>query len=376
MKKRFFALLAGILSVAMLGSVCSFATEANDIAPRVIYQEKRSETFTKPFGDNTFSIYTNAHYSSSVCNAAVWVLPDAYVPAGTMSVQSYVLDHNKSTIRITDYVNQSQSSNFAVAQTNDGPFMPICYFGGNVVLHDSDGSPYTPRVPGLKYENGTFTYVYNTSGLAKKTADLPTNAQGLTYGSIMDGDVLKPDLISAVGINGIEGYARRQEFCPVFYSSKAVERYNKQLEERNYLVPLYDLDGNQVDWFELDHFDETTADPLTQESIQEISSRNLPVAQDMGPKLEFNPSIARELSAGLIGGDFPKNAKGETFGNVLSQYVVGYAPDYISCVGDKGVEGYMRYSDHICPKSNTLNVYDMDGNIVDQFTLDSGFGNQ
>lgn len=375
MKKRFFALLAGILSVAMLGSVCSFATETNDIAPRVVYQEKRSQSAFASLDNHSYEIYTNAHYSSSVCNAAVWVLPDSTVPANTMTVQAFVLDHNMQVIRDTKPITQSQAANYAVAQTNSGPFMPICYFGGYVQLKDRDGGPYYPRVPGLKYDNGTFTDIFDTSGYIKRSAELPTNEQGLTYGSVMEGDIIKPDLISAVGVEGNEGYARRQQIFPTFYNSQAIERYNKQLEENNYLIPLYDLDGNQIDWFKMDNFDETTADPLTQESIQEVSSRNLPVAQDMGPRHELNPRIAQEISAGLIGGDFPKNANGETFGNVLSQYVVGYAPDYISCVGDKGVEGYMRYSDHICPKSDTVNVYDMDGNIVDQFTLDSGFGN-
>ena len=39
MKKRLSALLAGVLSIAMLGSVCAFAAETDEIAPRVIYQE-------------------------------------------------------------------------------------------------------------------------------------------------------------------------------------------------------------------------------------------------------------------------------------------------------------------------------------------------
>lgn len=86
MKKRLSALLAGVLSIAMLGSVCAFAAETDEIAPRVIYQEETSKTNTVSFGNHTFDIYTNAYHGGGVCNAAVWILPDAYVPAGTMTV--------------------------------------------------------------------------------------------------------------------------------------------------------------------------------------------------------------------------------------------------------------------------------------------------
>lgn len=284
------------------------------------------------------------------------------------------MDHNQKVIRQTEPIPQTKANNYAVAQTNDGPFMTICYFVGMMQLADGDGSPYLPRVPGLKYEDGKFTDIYASSDYIKSTSDLPTNDQGLTYGSILDGDSQKPDLISAVGIDGNEGYARRQQLCPTFYNSKALERYNKQLEESNYLIPLYDLEGNQIDWFLVDNFDETTAIPIVQEHIREISVRDVPVAQDMGPLtgFELNPSYVQEFGKDLIDGDFPKNAKGETFGTYLNQRIAGYDPDYIACIGDNGVEGYMRYSDATRPKSKTVNLYDMDGNIVDQFTFDSG----
>ncbi|WP_347280320.1 hypothetical protein [uncultured Phocaeicola sp.] len=374
MKKRLSALLAGVLSIAMLGSVCAFAAETDEIAPRVIYQEETSKTNTVSFGNHTFDIYTNAYHGGGVCNAAVWILPDAYVPAGTMTVQAFVLDHNQNVIRETKPIEQTKSNNYAVAQTNNGPFMPTCYFGGVVQLKDRDGRGYSPRVPGLKYENGEFTDIYDTSGLIRSTSELPTNNQGLTYGSILDGDIQKPDLIAAVGMNGNVGYAKRQQLCPTFYNSKAFERYNIQLEESNYQIPLYDLEGNQIDWFVLDDFDEAEANPIVQKRIQEISSLDVPVAQDMGPLTgyEIDPLFAQEFSGGLVNGDFPKNAKGETFGSVYNQYVAGYAPDYIACVGDNDVSGYMRYSDHINPKSDSVNVYDMNGNVIGQFTFDSG----
>lgn len=371
MKKRLSALLAGVLSIAMLGSVCAFAAETDDIAPRVVYQEETSQTNTFSFSNQTFSVYTNAYHGGGVCNAAVWVLPDAYVPAGTMTVQAFVLDHNKNVVRETKPIEQTKSNNYAVAQTNNGPFMPTCYFGGVVQLHGIEGQE-KPRVPGLKYENEEFTYVFDTSGFIRDMSKLPTNNQGLTYGSMLDMDK-DPDLISAVGMNGNVGYAKRQQLCPTFYNAKAVERYNNQLEESDYRIPLYDLEGNQIDWFILDDFDEAEANPLVQKRIQEISSSNMPVAQDMGLGNSYADRLVEsEFSGGLVNGDFPKNAKGETFGNVYNQYVAGYEPDYIACVGDNNVSGYMRYSDHINPQSDSVDVYDMDGNVIGQFTFDSG----
>lgn len=374
MKKRLSALLAGVLSIAMLSSVCAFAAEPADVEPRTVYNHYQSRINTIPIGNYTYKIYTEAHYNTSVCNAAVWAEADAVVPVGVLSVRAVVMNENKIILRDSGFKSEPSPLSFGWAQTNDVSIPNPVYFGGEVYINDR-GSHY-PDVPALKYENGRFTYLSKLD-IPRSIAELPVNSQGLSYGSFLDGGTELPDLISAMGVNGIEGYVLRQDFSPIIYGPHGMDRIKEQIKENN-LIPVYDLEGNQIDWYALGNSSEVEPDPITQAHMQELSARDLPVIE--GTKtvadVEDDTSIfSQEFSGDLINGDFPKNDKGETFGTFFNRYVVGYAPDYMAYRGDHDIEGYMRFADYTRPKSGTtVNLYDMDGNIVDQFTFKGTFG--
>ena len=77
------------------------------------------------------------------------------------------------------------------------------------------------------------------------------NAKGETYGSGLCADIIGeyPDLISARGINGESGYVR---FDDIDYQPSSLEdaiEYSENLEDT--LIPVYDISGNIIDWFEL-----------------------------------------------------------------------------------------------------------------------------
>ena len=80
----------------------------------------------------------------------------------------------------------------------------------------------------------------------------------------------------------------------------------------------------------------------------------------------------------LINGDYPKNSKGETYGPELLFDVVGYMPDLISTTATNGQDGYLRNSELeeflAAPdaQSNSLPVYDLNGNIIGEFIFEDG----
>lgn len=81
----------------------------------------------------------------------------------------------------------------------------------------------------------------------------------------------------------------------------------------------------------------------------------------------------------LVDGDYPKNDKGETYGPEILFDVVGHMPDLISTTATNGRDGYLRNSELEAllssfdeQRSNKLPVYDLEGNVIGEFTFEDG----
>ena len=81
----------------------------------------------------------------------------------------------------------------------------------------------------------------------------------------------------------------------------------------------------------------------------------------------------------LVDGDYPKNDKGETYGPEILFDVVGHMPDLISTTATNGQDGYLRNSELEAllssfdeQRSNKLPVYDLEGNVIGEFTFEDG----
>ena len=81
----------------------------------------------------------------------------------------------------------------------------------------------------------------------------------------------------------------------------------------------------------------------------------------------------------LVDGDYPKNSKGETYGPEILFDVVGHMPDLISTTATNGRDGYLRNSElEVLLSSfdeqgaNKLPVYDLEGNVIGEFTFEDG----
>lgn len=81
----------------------------------------------------------------------------------------------------------------------------------------------------------------------------------------------------------------------------------------------------------------------------------------------------------LVDGDYPKNDKGETYGPEILFDIVGHMPDLISTTATNGKDGYLRNSELEAllssfdeQRSNKLPVYDLEGNVIGEFTFEDG----
>jgi len=76
----------------------------------------------------------------------------------------------------------------------------------------------------------------------------PKNANGQTYGSsaLVNSPDQEPDLISAVGVNGTEGYVRSEDLNGKLPNTpEEAVAYNRKLKTER-LIPLYDVDGKTI----------------------------------------------------------------------------------------------------------------------------------
>ena len=185
----------------------------------------------------------------------------------------------------------------------------------------------------------------------------------------------KPDLIAAVGTEGQQGYVLREDFDPQFYTQEAARAYAQHLKQDN-LIPLYSLDGERIGSYALGtagRAEET--DPVTQARLEQLSAQQ--PAADLEPLQPYQPLTAREqadLQDALVDGAYPTTPKGETYGPRMARYLVGYEPDLIAVVGDEGMRGYVRRREYQWASygGGVLEVYDLKGAVIDQFTVKAG----
>ncbi|KMZ43134.1 MULTISPECIES: hypothetical protein [Bacillales] len=190
----------------------------------------------------------------------------------------------------------------AVVSIDTARNVPIGYMGGQAFLYDDNGTlktassmeyndskvagwiGYSPRIitPGRYYAQSRAEF-YNGNGytkvtgykspkqeligssFAKETETSPiieallsrdeydVNDNGETYGSGLSEESVGefPDLISAVGTNGEEGYVRAEDLTP---KVKTIQEALEQNHDKGnvQIIPLYDVDGEtQIGEFEL-----------------------------------------------------------------------------------------------------------------------------
>ncbi|MBY0083613.1 MULTISPECIES: hypothetical protein [Brevibacillus] len=99
-------------------------------------------------------------------------------------------------------------------------------------------------------QSGALFSTMNYKGaLSQNTPNYPINEQGQTYGEgpYPVGTTQVPDLISATGENGVNGYVKASDLNTNVSSPEEAYAYQKSMEELGYKsIPLYKSDGKTV----------------------------------------------------------------------------------------------------------------------------------
>lgn len=88
---------------------------------------------------------------------------------------------------------------------------------------------------------------------------------------------------------------------------------------------------------------------------------------------EDTAALLRKLSPQMVSGDYPKNAKGETYGPEILSALTGRSPDLTAALGTKGESGYIREADMpsvpLMPDTIMIPLYDAQGVVIGEFEM-------
>ncbi len=198
----------------------------------------------------------------------------------------------------------------------------------------------------------------------------PVNSRGQTYGpqSLVRVTGRLPDLISAIGVDGVEGYILRTDTDPEITTREGALLHTA-IANQNLTIPLYDEECNVIGTVELS--------PVPQEAVDNAVAALNEMGEDA-----YQTALADLY---LVDGQYPVNSKGQTYGPQGLIKTMGYAPDLISAVGEDGVEGYILREDVEGPEVNTpeealesmltandrliIPLFDVEGNEIGTFHI-------
>lgn len=334
------------LSALILALTLCFSISASALA----HEECVSETISV----NNCRAWSELYQNGSLYKASTWVQAQSgSVPAEGVQIQS-VMYGSRGEVRASSLSMPTSAQGFYVADT---PYRSVLegsvYSQGILYLKDSAGkyaSCQTPKAAAASLPQ---------TAAAEEIEPIRVNARGETYGSLLaaKSPAEYPDLISAVGTEGQSGYLRRGEFlAPDDRCGDIACGYGARF------LALYNLEGRRIGSFLLAFSYPDTA------------------GKDMGAirsQLAAGSGEERQLMAlaekHLVNGDYPVNAKGQTYGPSLLRELLGYSPDLTPAVNDDGLAGYVRCVKELPISAEEMEalreaasepLYDRDGNVI------------
>lgn len=297
-------------------------------------------------------------YTRSPNTGSAWVCEKKYtnVPAHTIGARARVYDGNSQLLAQTDMMYNTRDIYFMVASV-DVPGTGVIYSKGEVSIQTE--SSYTFQtlncLPTKSVNGGAKSYANFSEEAIQTMATYGVNDKGETYGSSMfsERNGGNPDLISAVGNNGLSGYVRDDELNLPVNTPKEAKIFQENMPTTR-TIPLYDLEGNVIDSFTVDNTNPVTEEMEQQMAVMQENHRQLVETAIRSRSKEYVP-------------------------------VLGYTED------GESVEGYASKQDLNGPKVRnpeeaeaymknyagmgyTLPVYDARGNVIGQFTVQGAKG--
>jgi hypothetical protein len=240
--KKISILLAFVLLTVMM-TATAFALTSSDpyVTPPV---NGHTYSFTSEVWDRKIS-------GVSTVEAVASVDADGSVPTGYMGADARLFDSSAKVVASSLAYNTSSTAGFYVYSPRIST--PGQYYAKNIGYF-YNGNGYT-SYPGYQSPIQTLS-----SSKAESTAkaeetleeiasrtEYAVNDNGETYGSALSADTIgmEPDLIAAVGTNGVNGYVRAEELAP---EVSTIEEALALMGENGSIrtIPLYAVDGTTV----------------------------------------------------------------------------------------------------------------------------------
>lgn len=351
------------------------------------YVEYSLVTTIDELGNYKFKIYSSIYLDGdSLYRGGAWIeeINLISLPAGALGASAMLCDNTGATIASTEMTYTTSSIYFAFSVTRTRSYPTPVYATGTVcVVYNGQEMRYDTQ----KTETyGRSALVASLAENLDKDGNYPVNAAGESYGSALLSDVVgvKPDLITAVGEDGVRGYIRSDDIYPHLTSLEEIMLY-KDIQDEIASVPLYDLNGNVIGVFPLDKPNDEDLPDECLDRLNELKHAvENPVKKVMSA--EEQDKYLRELHKDeLVAGDYPRNANGESYGTDGLAAVLGHHPDLMSAVGEGGIHGYIRRSDliptfktaserqyyiqNVQGKRRMIPLYDCEGNVIGEFRI-------
>lgn len=369
--KNLMRMISLVLTLTMCMALCvtAFASESEPL-PLADTQYNSAPKRYYGTGNCSYTAYSTLYAGSGRYRASAWIqtINGQNVPAGYMGANGRVLSPSGRLLRETGMLYNTVSYYFVVATMNnsvysgDGAYSQgeIEYFNGD--HFDSDELYKTETVPASR-------------GLLEEQLQdgkYPVNRNGKTYGSILSKETTgyEPSLIAALGTEGQEGYVRREDLQgPEIRTPEEAVAY-MQTRPESYTIPLYDLQEKVIGEFEIGGAMDISGCTLEE-------AKTLAAAGSSAAHLTGQPM--------LVNGGYPRNSRGQTYGDHLMAQELGYGADLQAALGTEGQEGYVKREDLHGPKIRTpeeavaymktrpdswkIPLYDFQGNVIGEFEI-------
>ena len=341
-------ILSALLAAAMTCAMCLSAGAA-DVSPCIYDLEKESTHKTVSAGSYSYDCYTTLYYGNA-SKGCLWAVEKNKKDAQA-ALKTYLYENDN----LVEEAGWSTSNSYIhLLDTKKRAVSGDIRVEGDYRFYHDNGDYTSGSAPVVRYSTS------RSAAERMAVTSYPTNAKGETYGSYLDRNTVgqAPDLIAAMGENGVEGYIRLNDIAPELFTLEEIRQYQAQVDA-NPVIPLYDLDGKVIGSFVRGTTqDLATPDPVIVQKLDAMTG---------GKSADFLPS-AQPIP---VKHDYPTTANGESYGSYGDRDKYGYPPQLISVIGDNDRSGYVRLSDFRAasrPANVVWDVYDLKGNVIDTFS--------
>lgn len=220
--KRIWAVISTILLVMVVAPVAN-AADAYSVWTRTAHS----------YAGAQYRFRSSVHTSGSGVNSRVTTqVIDGTVGAGYMGVSPYLYSESGALIKVKDWVYNTSQTNELVSGTAPYFANGTYYGSGKVRFYTINGSYQE-----LPTSNSPYLQKYSLDPVG-------VNNNGETFGSLLFSSAV-PDLVSAVGDNGIEGYVKFSDLDSSGTPSSPDDALNS-MSSSDMHINLYAVDGMTI----------------------------------------------------------------------------------------------------------------------------------